>query len=258
MKSLSVCAVLFLLVAHGPARAEVPRQLRVCADSNDFAPFTYTGRRGTDGYNVDYLKAMLTPEERTAVITRLPWIRCLAMAADGQFDVVLDAVKVASRAAEFVYPQAHYKLTPIILFRKGFKLPAIKVAADLRQLKQCQVLGWDYSLAGIPQDNDGVTKPATQAAAITMLRAGRCDIMVYDLELIPGVQLGPQQRSELDFIHLPWLANAELHMMVSRAVPYAEELVNLINRGVERLEKSGEATRLLARHVGRTSVPVNP
>ncbi len=250
MKLIPVVAVLLLLVTP-TALAKVPRPLRVCADINDFAPFTATGKLGTIGYNADYLKAMLDPIGQQASITRLPWIRCLALAAAGQFDLVLDATKVASRMSDFAYPRPHYWLSPIIMYRKGFKLPPIKTPADLAPLKQCQVLGWDYSLAGIKEINDGVTRPSTQGAAMAMLRAGRCEIMIYDLELIPDRQLNPGSGAGLDYIPLPWMATAEMHIMVSRAVPYADELLAMINAGVERMEKSGETARLQARHVRR-------
>lgn len=232
--------------------------MRVCADSNDFAPFTYTGKHGVDGYNVDYLKGMLTPIGRHAAITRLPWIRCLALAAAGEYDIVLDAVKVTSRDAEFAYGRNHYSLTPIVMYRKGLKLPPIKAPADLAPFKQCQVLGWDYSLAGVPMVNDGVTKPTTQGAALEMLRSGRCQIMVYDLELIPGMRLLPGGDDDLAYVPLPWVTKADMYMMVSRALPYTRELVEMISTGVDRMEKSGEAARLLARHVQRANGLASP
>ncbi len=249
--------LLCLLTGMQVAAAAVPRQLRVCGDINETAPYTYFARDGNaasgavTGYNVALLDSLLATSGRSASYTLLPWKRCLALAAAGQFDIVLDAVEVDERKRDFYYPRAHYTISPILLFSKANPLPKIRVAADLQPFSLCQVLGWDYSLAGIRQPEALLSRPPTLNAALDMLRAGRCQVMIYDLELLRGLgrtASGATARlDDFDNLPLPWLASVDMHWMVSRAPAYATDLNALLDAGIASMQQSGEARRLLLR-----------
>ncbi|HYX33892.1 MAG TPA: hypothetical protein VE954_12320 [Oligoflexus sp.] len=125
-------AALLLVSANtftAPLRAEVPKVLRVCGDSDEWPPFTYFERslgKKTNvvaGYNADFLSTLLAGSGRTAVVTLLPWKRCLDRAVRGDFDIVLDGAKTAVREKDFVFPESHYHLTPVVLYRKNWASP---------------------------------------------------------------------------------------------------------------------------------------
>jgi ABC-type amino acid transport substrate-binding protein len=256
--------VVWALAPSAPAHAgdaAVPRQLRVCGDQSEFAPYTYYTRAGASGaaakrgavsgYNVDFLAELLSPAGRAASITLLPWKRCLAMAAAGQFDMVLDAGDTQERRRAFLLAQAHYKITPVLLFHHDRPPGPVESAQEATALKRCEVLGWDYAGAGTPPQDDNVSRPATLAGALAMLRAGRCQVMIYNLELLQGLrQLG--EDAGLDGIEhqpLPWVPSYRMHFAVSRKVRYAEPLLALLNQGIARLARTGAPERLLRRHL---------
>ena len=245
------------------ASAALPQQLRVCGDLNETAPYTYFARNGgavsgaVTGYNVALLDTLLAASGRSARYTLLPWKRCLALAAAGQFDIVLDAVQTPERQRDFYYPRAHYTITPILLFSKARPLPKVRLATDLAPFSLCQVLGWDYSLAGIDQPEALLSRPPTLNAALDMLRAGRCQVMIYDRELLRGLastgSAATARLADLDFLPLPWLTSVDMHWMVSRAPAYAAELHGLLDAGIASMQRSGQARRLLLR-----SAPAGP
>lgn len=238
--------------------AEVPKQLRACADSNEFAPYTYTSRKGggevageVTGYNADYLRELLAPLGRSVTISRLPWKRCLADTMAGRYDLVLDAAGTPERQRQFHLARSHYSVTPIVLFDRRRPPPPFSNPKDLEQLTRCEVLGWDYSGAGLAAAAAPASAPATAAGALAMLRAGRCQVMLYDLELLHGLQqVGEQALVEgLGHLRLPWVPTYDMHVGVSRQVPYAWELLRMLDRGVERMDRAGARARIMARHI---------
>ncbi|MRV71307.1 transporter substrate-binding domain-containing protein [Duganella sp. FT92W] len=247
-----------LLVATALPRmamaADVPKQVRACADTNDFPPYTYRSRKEAKdvmGYNADYLRQLLAPQGRTLSITQLPWKRCLADTMAGLYDVVLDAAGTPERQRQFHLARSHYAVTPIILFDRRRPPPPVANPNELTQLTRCEVLGWDYSGAGVTAASVPVSAPTTAASALNMLRAGRCQVMLYDLELLHGLQLvGDDALAEgLDYRPVSWVPTYRMHVGVSRKVPYAWDLLRMLDRGVERMEQEGAGARILARHI---------
>jgi ABC-type amino acid transport substrate-binding protein len=246
----------------GPAAsapAAVPAQLRVCGDTNEFPPFTIAVREGgrrtgaVSGYNVDMLNRILQASGRSAAYTLLPWKRCLAMAAEGHFDLVLDAVKAPERERYFAFPPVFYTLTPVVVFHRSYPNPPdMNVPDDLSKIKVCTPLGWDFSLAGIktpPTDSN----PATIEAAVAMLKIGRCEALMFEMEVVPGLPQvnGRPLINEQDFVLKPlrWRPKSDFFVVVSRALPYREPLLHLLAQGIGALRKSGEAARLLQLHL---------
>ena len=242
-----------------PARAEVPRQLTACGDAAEFAPYTIAVRNAdgvrtgeADGFNIDYLTHLLAAEGRTIRFTLLPWKRCVAMAAKGDFDIILDVASSAERRRNFLLAQGHYAITPGLIYRLAEPVPQVRNAAEFARYRRCEILGWDYSQLGIPS-NDSVSRPAGLAAAMTMMRAGRCQVLYFNLELLEGVGgFEGLRASGLDFLPLPWMKRYQLHFGVARTLAYGAELIALLDHGIEQMRKSGEGSRLLERRLKAT------
>jgi ABC-type amino acid transport substrate-binding protein len=239
------------------AQAEVPQQLRACGDVAEFPPYTIvvrnadgirTGEPG--GYNIDYLNALLAAEGRSVRYTLLPWKRCLAMAAKGDFDIILDVSDSPERQHSFLLAQGHYMISPGLIYRTSEPTPRVRNAQDFARYRRCEILGWDYSPLGI-KVREGVSQPASVEAAMAMLRAGRCQIMYYNLELLEGLEeiQALDRMKGLAYLPLPWMKRYQLHFGVPRPLPYAEELRIMLDRGIDQMRKSGEAARLLERRI---------
>jgi polar amino acid transport system substrate-binding protein len=260
---MSIPKLLALLVAAAMpciARAEVPRNLKACGDFAEFAPYTVAVRSvdgtrtgETGGYNVDYLNHLLAAGGRTVTYTLLPWKRCVAMAAKGDFDIILDVASSPERKRDFLLAEGHYSISPGLIYRLNEPAPQVRNVVDFASYRRCEILGWDYSPLGLPS-NDSVSRPATLEAAMTMLRAGRGQVLYFNLELLEGLGgIEGLRATGLGFLALPWMQRYQLHFGVGRKLPHGPELQALLSRGIERMRKSGEAARLLERRMKVTA-----
>lgn len=234
-----------ILERHLPPEPPVPQTLRACGDAAGFAPYTYAANGAAQGYNVDFLQALLARSHRKINISLLPWNRCLHLAAQGQYDLILDATSQPKRRKDFLLPQSHYSITPAFAFRAGEtpRPPASK--QELSMMRRCQVAGWDYTLSGSSERPEFISTASSMAAALNMLRHGRCDILLTQQEPLQAVADDVQHRP------VPWAPSAKLHFGVSRAVPYAQPLADLLDDGITHATVSGEAARLMKRHFAR-------
>lgn len=257
---VSTLALLFATTvaapAAAPAPAQVPAVLRACGDRSQFPPYTFVaaGSQGATGYNVDFLAELLAAEDRQIRIELLPWKRCLALVAKGDFDIVLDIGGTPARSKDFHLVRSHYTVTPVIVYSLERPVAAVRRKEELAGIKRCEMLGWDYSATGLPQVPDElVSRPATIESAFAMLRAGRCQAMVYDVELVQGLEAhyGKSWMAGLGYHVLPWVPTYQMHLGISRQVPHAASLQRMLDAGVERLQRSGQATRLLERYLPR-------
>lgn len=234
-----------VLERHLPPEPPVPQTLRACGDSAGFAPYTYAENGSVQGFNIDYLQSLLARSGRKAEVTLLPWKRCLLLAAQGQFDLVLDVASLEQRHKEFLLPQSHYSVTPFFAFRSGPAPQAPISKQELSAMRRCYVAGWNYSVSGTQEKPELIVTGSSLTAAVKMLRAGRCDILLAPLELLESLV------GELQFRPVPWAPAAKLHFAVSRNVAYAQPLVDLLDEGIAHARETGAAKRLMTRHLVR-------
>ncbi|WP_414698997.1 hypothetical protein [Oligoflexus sp.] len=89
---------------------------------------------------------------------------------------------------------------------------------------------------------------------VMMLKYGRCDLVLHDLEILAGYAriggLSVLQDKSLSYapLDLPTI-KTQLYLMVSRSSPFRTELVALLNQGIAHLKKSGTAKKLYEHHV---------
>ncbi|MES2298691.1 MAG: transporter substrate-binding domain-containing protein [Pseudomonadota bacterium] len=269
MRAWITCVVLLCLggAVAPPARAAsastpaaasaIPHTLRACGDISEFPPYLYAQRAGgrktavAAGLDVDLLKRIIGDSGRAVDITLLPWARCLAMGSRGQTDILLDGIKSPLRTGQFLFPSSHYALTPIFLYLKGRPRPAMDSAAQLAHSRVCSQADYNYESFGIP--NAIISNRArTIDDAATMLKVGRCEIMLQQVETLRGhAQLGG-----VDLMNSPeferetpaWLKQIDFYFMVGKTVPYGKELIDLLDKGVVSLKRDGEIERLRSKH----------
>lgn len=257
MRVRAALSTWFCCAAAYAAPAEVPRQLTACGDVNEFPPYTYFEREGgrmtpaVAGFNVDYLAILLGARKRSVNVELLPWKRCLLLGGLGKYDMVLDVSGQAQRQRDFYIAASHYSIRPIMMFSEKMPPPPGDTPEVLAHYSRCEVLGWDYSLYNLRPEQGGVVNPSTLDGALRMLRIGRCQVMVHNLELVLGMrQVGKAELLEgLTYRYISWLPTYELHIAVSRKLPYARPLVDLLNRGRLDMNKSGETQKLLKKYL---------
>jgi polar amino acid transport system substrate-binding protein len=248
--ALVLCLLFGLRIAGA---AEIPRTLRACGDSNEFAPFSYFQRdngRPTStvaGFNVEVLQAIMAEAGHDATIVLVPWARCISLATRGDYDIVLDGVKSPIRERDFLMPASHYRLKPVFLYLKDKPPPPMRSNADLATQRICSQRDYNYEPFGIP-DKLITNRARTIDDAAEMLRRGRCSIMLQEYEILQAYSAlnGKDLLAspDLDFFEPKWIKEIDFYFLVGRSLPYGNELVRLLDRGIARMRKSGELERL--------------
>ncbi|MES2324940.1 MAG: transporter substrate-binding domain-containing protein [Pseudomonadota bacterium] len=251
--SLFLVALWFCL----PARAEVPHVVRACGDSAEFPPFQYFERQSghktnrVAGFDVDLLRRVFTDAGHEVQIDLLPWLRCLALTSRGDYDIAMDGIKSPVRERDFLFATSHYSLTSVFIYLKSNRKPRTESSAALATERVCSQAGYNYAPFGVP-DSMIRNRAKTLDDAAKMLRLGRCSVMLQQVEVLRGsATLG-----NIDLLNQPdflqeyptWMRPIDFHFMVSRTLPHREALLDIINDGMARLEKSGELSRIRGVH----------
>jgi len=244
-----------ILANYVPPQPAVPRELRACGDAAGYAPYTYARRDGSgaaEGYNVDYLNAALARSGRKASVTLLPWKRCLLLASQGKYDLILDAADLPQRRRDFLLAPPHYQATPVLVYPQDRALPALANKAQLANVRRCVVAGWDFSISGTRERPELIVTAGNIQAAFAMLRHGRCSLLHYQLELLRALQQqGMQDVAGMQYRTVPWAPAAPMHYGIARSQPHAEALYDLLADAITQMAATEQPARLLARHLGK-------
>lgn len=259
MNRLSRClvatGVLLAFAAH--ARAALPPTLRVCGDVNEFPPFSYHQRvdgkksRTVAGFDVDVLEYVFAGSEQKLEFDLLPWARCLLLARQGHYDIVMDGIKSPERERDFLHAATHYSLTPVFLYLKSEPKPALDSIRDLAHLRICSQADYNYAPYGIP-DAMITNRARTIDDAAAMLKLGRCNIILQEVEVLNAhARLGGldlMNSPEFEKFRPDWVKVIDFYFMVPRTNTHRKELIDVLDRGIARMRKSGELERVRNLH----------
>ena len=244
---------LCMAVCCPPALAEVPHLLRACGDVNEFAPFLYFVREGghktstVAGLDIDVLHKVLGDAGHAVEVEMLPWARCLVKGARGEVDLLLDGINTAERRRDFELSQSHYAMVPVFVYLANRPKPDFQSRAALARLRVCSQADYNYAPYGVPNEMSR-NRARTLDDAVTMLRLGRCNVMLQQGEVMQANSAmgGVDILGSAEFGHETpaWVSPVQFYFLVGRTLPYRRELIDLLDQGITRLKKSGELERM--------------
>ncbi|POZ62008.1 substrate-binding periplasmic protein [Chromobacterium alticapitis] len=242
--SASIAGILsaLLLLTTPQARAQLPETVKICVDAEEWPPFFYYQRQNGQittrniGYTVDYLQAIFGAAKQKYALTRMSWARCQAEVKYGSQDMTLDGVSNPEREQAYLLSKPYYHTTGIYFFSRARPAPKVNSRADLKTLRVCGQHGYSYQPYGLePTDVD--TTPYTLAAAMMLLKTDHCDAVLEEKEVAIGMaKIGMTNylaHPDFGFREVPGMPVSNYHMFVSRKVPYAQELLKLLNSGIK-------------------------
>jgi polar amino acid transport system substrate-binding protein len=146
--------------------------------------------------------------------------------------------------------QPYYALTLVYFYDADRPKPVIEIAENLRSLRVCGVSGYNYAPFGLePTMIDAAARDLPQA--LLKLKRGHCDVVPDRLEVAIGYErlgLLDLKKQGIGYATDPNLPRSPFFMMVSKKVPYAEELLAVLNKGVAEIEASHDANDLSAKY----------
>lgn len=243
---------LFVVFQAGIASAALPKVIVTCDDGDEWPPYTYfnrvDGKKTSEvtGYSVDLLKAVLKTKNISLMVELIPWKRCLEKIKSGKTMAALNATVNEERKKDFIISKPYYLLSEAYIASTA-KPPVINSAADMLKYNICGQRGYNYDYLGVfPKNIHSLVDEFP--AAIKLIKTGRCDLMPVNREIIIGYHVIGEpdfvNDPELLVVNIPKVPGTPYVMMISKKVEFGNELLTVIEEGLQALEKNGVAKQL--------------
>jgi polar amino acid transport system substrate-binding protein len=253
--ALGCCAVSAARVARAAPLAP-GQEIKVCGQMAEWPPYLYfkrvNGQRSEElvGYTIDYLQRSLAQHGLRYKFDPLPWKRCVELVNRGLYDMLTDASYNPARERSYLITKPYYALQLVYFYDKARPKPDIRTSADLKKYRMCTINGYNYAPFGLRQEEIYASSQNIEQS-FQKLKHDRCDAVPERLEAILGYKaLGVVDYEQLGLgvEHLPDLAPATFHMMVSRKVAYGPELLAVLNEGIDKINHSPAAAEIAVKH----------
>ena len=247
---MGLTLLLFAVSIHA---IDLPKEIQICDNGNEWPPFTFYKRVDgkttpeLTGYSVEYIQTILKKAGLKPTITMLPWLRCQSMVTIGKYLMLLNASENAERARDYLVSKPYYAAQGIYFYSASRPKPRIQTARDLLLRHTCGQMGYNYVSYGI-RNEEIDTGTTTLPMTLEKLKLGNCDVVLARKEIAAGhVWInGIDYTKDKNFGWgiMDGMKPSEFHMMVSKQTPYAQALIELINKGIDEMTGSGEVKKL--------------
>ena len=217
----------------------------VCDDVAGWPPFAYADPDEpavVKGATIELVGGILARAGYTMQTTLLPWKRCLSDVEEGRLAMVINASLNEERVQKYLVTKPLYVVHSALYYlnERYPQAPVLSKPADLKAHSFCGLFGYNYTMYDIPPANLD-TSAHDEATRFRMLRNGRCDFALGDVEVLNAfVARGQLDMKGVEQLPIPGAKPKEFHTLVSRNYPDAEKLVKIINDGLSaaRADKS--------------------
>lgn len=257
--ALTTLVILLAGLASGPVQAQIEAlkgsTLAVCDDADEWPPYSYWQRingKKTEqvaGYAVEVLKTIFAHNGLHYNIRLLPWARCLAELKLGtNYQLALNLSYSEERDKSYLLTRPYYSTTNYYYYSRKHHPQGLNISsvADLKRYTVCGIHGYNYTTYGLePSEINQRAKNIPNL--ITMLHLGRCDLFVEKHEILMGFgAIGEPylKDPELGREMIRGMPPTPFHMAVSRALPQAQALKEMLDHELMQMESSGQLKSL--------------
>ncbi|WP_108650590.1 substrate-binding periplasmic protein [Dongshaea marina] len=245
--------VLLLSLPRAHADALQGKTVKICDDGAEWPPFIYyqrdNGNKTKDvvGYSVDVISDILGKVGAKFTVKLAPWKRCLSDLEKGKYDMVLNASYNDERAGYAYFSKPFYSLTPSYIYMKAKYPQGLKVssAKELVNYKVCGLRGYNYKDFGI-ESKDINTNTKDFNAVLKKLETGRCEVVLARIEVLLGfAKTGEKLITDgMTYASIPGAKKSDFYMLISKKSKLADPLKADVDKGIMRLEESGELQQM--------------
>jgi polar amino acid transport system substrate-binding protein len=240
----------------------------ICDDAAEWPPFVLYERKNGEvnkskvvGALVDMYNVIFKDLNMSYKLDLLPWKRCTSLVEN--YDkvkkyVIFPGIYSKKRAQILYYTKPIYTTHQVIWYStKKFTKKEIedKVKNDINSLKICDVNGYNtefyYTVLGVDKNKKINQEATTQCGVLKMISAGRCDIMVGSKEAILGYEMIGKCKIPKDISYIPYdkLKESKFLLFIPKSYPNAKELVEKLNKEIEKLDKSGKREEIMKKWI---------
>lgn len=214
----------------------------------DYAPYTDSNAPG-GGLAVEIVGRAFAAAAIPYTVSWRPWKRGYAEARMGMYDAAFPYAFSTERAQSFHFSAPLAQLEIQLFTRPGSTLNAAN-PASLAGKRICTPLGWATALPVIALVEQGSVKeerPPTLAHCAAMVALGRADFFISERRIGSAAAA---TAGEAAVVMGGRYASSALYLIAPKSLDGSAELINAFNRGLARIQRSGEYARILARHDG--------
>lgn len=183
----------------------------------------------------------------------LPWKRAYRDTLLGEYDAILPCIETPERKKEFLFSLPIFDVDTYIYVQADSQISAQSLK-DLKGKTYCNPLGFaDGDVLDQMHSEGDITSMSASSLknCFQMLIAGRVDFVKTDR--YSADHLGRHYGfSAADVRALPFVVEtASLHVMVPKAHPYGDTLIDTFNRNYRTMKHSGRITELTEEYLER-------
>ncbi len=227
--------------------------VQVCDDAAGWPPFAYADAAEptvVKGATVELVGEILARAGYTMQTTLLPWKRCLLDVEEGRLALVVNASLNEERVQKYLITKPLYAVHSALYYLKDRypQAPLVTRAADLKSYSFCGLFGYNYTMYPIPPANLD-TSAHDETTRFRMLRNGRCDFALGDVEILKGFEArGLLDMKGIEQLPIPGAKPKEFHSLVSKNHPDGEKLTKVINDGLVAAKADKSYARIFRKY----------
>jgi len=231
------------------------KTVRFCGDGSGWPPYTYLNPEKPDevlGFDVEVVREILQSHGIEAEFFMPSWKQCIEHTENGEvFHAALSASFSEERNEKYLLTAPYYQTTQSYFYsRKRFPDgPVVRYVSDLFEYgRVCGRYSYNYEGTGVLKNDQIAMIGKTYTALVRRTLSDDCAFFLGRPSIILGFGLvGKKLFSprEIGFEPLPGAKKDDFHIMISRKVPYAEELKTILDEGIAEMRRSGRLLELL-------------
>ncbi|MCX4028670.1 transporter substrate-binding domain-containing protein [Endozoicomonas sp. SM1973] len=237
--------------------------VRIADDLAEWPPYTYFVRKKNGevskqiaGLSIDVIEWIFTQNNMAYTVELLPWQRAQAEVAKGnRYHMLLNASYSDKRNKTYLLTKPYYQLNLFFFYSKKYhkKPPRVTGVGDLKKrFKTCGIFGYSYAARGFAANEvDAWAKNYDLLINALHKHGRRCDVFIEGYEIMIGFSYigNPLMKDPLlGYAKLPGLKQEPFYMMVSRRIKQGDKLVDIMNKGVIQLVKTGKMKALFEKY----------
>lgn len=215
-------------------------------------PYSYISTGDPDevkGFSVEIVRRILEDEGSEPIFMILPWKRCLRMLELKQLDLVLDGSMSPERLDKFIFSDEMYRVEHVFFYskRKFPKGPTIQNISDVGNYSLGGLAGFNFEVYpfDVSRVQDGA---ADYKGLLAMLQFGRFDLAVALKQIVMAhAKMNALDMSEFGMVDIPAMNSIPFYILGANT-PSGRILISRINKGLEKLRKSGEYNTCLIKY----------
>ncbi len=243
--------IIILLFSLGITGLVAAQELRL-ATGNEYPPFS-DEKLLNGGLTTDLVRRTYGQFSQPIDIEFLPWKRGYEETQAHRFLGTFPYTHNAERAAVFLYSDPLFTMEEFFFTRRDAEID-YRQDEDLRGLRACKALGYNTKEIQRFLDAGLITLQRVPRVenCFKMLALGRVDLVSADIFLAwqtaQGIY-GTEARQRFRQLDKVLNRDSELHLIIAKDHPNAEQYLRQFNQGLATLRQSGEWEAVVNRHL---------